>query len=63
MNKIILLIIPFLLLTGCDDRKCIESHVEQDMCVYTIWNGKTAQPTIIPCTKTVCDEYEELGDK
>ena len=60
-----LLIIPLLLLVvcGCEDRKCVESHQEQDTCFYYIYNkvGSVTMmtPVYYPCTRTVCDRYEE----
>lgn len=62
MKKYILLLILILLLTGCSTfKKCIKSHKEQSTCVYSIYNGKTIQPIVVPCQKTMCDEYEKIG--
>ena len=60
MNKLILLIVPVLLLTGCEVRKCIKSHTEQGICTRPILIGKTVMVTTVPCEKTICDEYEEV---
>ena len=63
MKYIKLLIIPIILiLCGCEDRKCIKSHEEEDRCVYFIYNKigsvTTMTPVYYDCMKTVCDEYE-----
>lgn len=63
MKKIIL-IFAVLLLTGCDTRKCIESHEEDTTCVYSVYNGSFVQPIIVPCKQRVCDKYlEEENDR
>lgn len=62
MKKILPVIILLIFLTGCDNRKCIESHKEQSTCVYSIYNGRTVQPIVVPCSVTVCDKYEEEGE-
>ncbi len=61
MKKLKILIIPLmvLILSGCDNRKCVKSHKERSTCVSSIYNGKYVTPFVYPCTKTVCDEYEE----
>lgn len=62
MKKYILLLILALLLTGCSTpKKCIKSHKEQSVCVYGVYNGKGVQSIVVPCKKTICDEYEEIG--
>lgn len=62
MKKYILLLILTLLLTGCStSKKCIKSHEEQSTCVRAIYNGKTVQSIVLPCKRTICDEYEETG--
>lgn len=67
MKKIIILVISILLLCGCDNndnKKCIKSHEEKNICTWyeIIMAGKT--PVMIPsyyeCEIKVCDEYEEL---
>ena len=47
------------LLTGCDNRKCVKSHKESAICTYSVYNGRTITPIVVPCSRTVCDEYEE----
>lgn len=63
MKKIILLIISVLLLTGCTDKKeCIKSHEEHVTCVRTYYIGRHMRTIVVPCTKTVCDEYKEVEE-
>lgn len=50
------------LLTGCDKRDCVKSHKKSTVCTYSIYNGKTVTPIIVPCTVTVCDEYAEVKE-
>lgn len=62
MNKYILLI--FILLGGCDSRKCLKSHDEMMMYMITIPSGNSSYtiPQWMPVT--VCDSYEnkDKGD-
>ena len=62
MNKLIILLVPLILLCGCENRKCIKSHEIEDICVYyisqKIGDVSMMQPVYYPCTRTVCDEYE-----
>lgn len=63
MKRIIILVIILLILTGCgDNKRCVKSHQEEDICVMYTYSyvGKTliAIPIYYSCTKTVCDEYE-----
>ena len=51
-----------IILTGCEDRKCIKSHTESSVCTYSMYNGKTVVPVVMPCTVTVCDEYEKVEE-
>ena len=46
-------------MTGCNTRKCIESHEEDTTCVYSVYNGHFVQPIIVPCKQRVCDKYLE----
>lgn len=62
-NRLIFLSLVVLLLSGCDNRECVKSHQEQSVCVYSMWNGKTVIPYTLPCTVTVCDEYEEIENE
>ena len=51
-----------ILVCGCENKKCIKSHVEMGTCVYytSFYNGSTMVmiPHFYECEKTVCDEYE-----
>lgn len=60
MKKILLLIVPVLLLTGCNRKECIKSHKEQSICTRPIPVGKTVAVMTVPCEKTICDEYKEV---
>lgn len=56
MKKLILLLIPVLLLTGCNDNKeCIKSHIENRFCYYP--SGGTIK--MYYCPYVICDEYKE----
>lgn len=67
IKRIIILVIPILLLCGCDNRNCIKSHEEKRTCIMTqcMPIGKTMHCITYPysCMKTICDEYEKVGDK
>lgn len=67
MKKTIILFMIIFLLCGCTNLKCIKSHEQRDMCVaYTyVTTGKVIMmiPHYYDCTKTVCDEYEEVSDE
>lgn len=57
-KKLIVLLLLVFLITGCEDKKCIESHEEEDIChMVTVIGGRT-QVIPYPCRKTVCDEYD-----
>ena len=62
MKKIVILLTIILLLCGCEQKKCIKSHTEKDMCLrhIPIYRGKSVImiPQYYECEKTVCDEYE-----
>ena len=63
MKKLILLVIPILLLTGCgSNRECIKSHKERSRCIRAIPNGKGVTTIVVPCNKTVCDEWKEVKE-
>lgn len=66
MKKIIILFMIIFLLCGCTNKKCIKSHKEKRKCVWysAIRVGKvtTTIPHYYSCTKTVCDEYEEVSE-
>lgn len=71
MNKkiisLILIVILILITTGCSKpKKCIKSHQEKSKCIlYTyVKTGETSImiPYYYSCTKTICDEYEDLGE-
>lgn len=61
MKKIFLLLIPVLLLTGC--QKCVESHQEDSRCTRCTYVriGKTLHciPHHYNCKKTICDKWED----
>ena len=63
MKKLIILIITILLLCGCEDNRCTESHEEKGVCsiMRCLPNGGTLHcfPIAEPCTKTICDKYED----
>ena len=67
MKKIVILVIPILLLCGCDNRECIKSHKEKGSCIRTqcVFMGKNpiCVNQFYSCTKTICDEYEKVGDE
>lgn len=63
-NKVLVLIL-ILILCGCsnDNKKCIESHEEDTVCVrYQTYPSSDGQvkiyPMYYPCTRTICDEWE-----
>ena len=62
MKKILFLTILILILTGCNDKKCIKSHEEESTCYYYIYHKigevNMMTPIYYLCTKTICDEYE-----
>ncbi len=64
MKKMVILVLMLCLLSGCTTRKCIKSHQEKSRCtLYThvkIGNTHTMIPHHYSCTKTICDEYEEV---
>ncbi|APC43309.1 hypothetical protein Joe_69 [Streptomyces phage Joe] len=55
VGVLILVILGFGFLTGCDDRECIESHTTVQ--TVTTFNGKTTSVHVIPVT--VCTRYAE----
>ncbi len=66
MKKIIILISTIILLSGCSSKKCIKSHEEKAKCViYSYIKTGDVQmmvPHYYDCTKTICDEYEEVSE-
>ena len=64
MNKkgIIIILVLIILLTGCDNKKCIKSHKEDKLCPQPLCipNGKGIRcySIVRPCKVNVCDEYE-----
>ena len=66
MKKIIILFIITFSLCGCTNQKCIKSHQEKSKCTrYTyVKTGNThiMIPHHYNCTKTICDEYEEVSE-
>ena len=65
MKKIRILFIIAFSLCGCTNPKCIKSHQEKSECTqytYTkIGNTHIMIPYHYNCTKTICDEYEEVS--
>ena len=61
MKKGIILIITILLLCGCSkEKECIEEHEEKSICSYPICPPmRSCYFVAKPCTKIVCDKYEE----
>lgn len=66
MKKIIILILIIILLSGCSSKKCIKSHEEKDKCVIYSYMKSGDVRIMVPyyydCTKTICDEYEEVSE-
>lgn len=64
MQKIIILILIIILLSGCSSVKCVKSHEEKDRCIRYLYikvgNAQRMIPQYYDCTKTICDEYEEV---
>lgn len=60
--KILTVFLVAIILSGCENRKCIKSHKKQDKCFYYIYqkigNVTVMTPVYYDCTKTICDEYE-----
>ena len=65
MKKIIFVLF-IVLISGCTNKKCIKSHEEKDSCVVysyiEINNTFVMIPHYYDCTRTVCDEYEEVSE-
>jgi hypothetical protein len=65
MKKLIILIIPILLLCGCNNKKCIKSHKEESTCTWHQYIRVGKVTTMIPhhyaCEIEVCDEYEDIN--
>ena len=63
---VLVILFLFLLLCGCEKRECIKSHQEDSMCTYMrcMPSGKSVMcmPYILPCKKTICDEYK-IGEE
>lgn len=61
---IILIILFIFLLCGCENKKCIKSHVEEKNCygVRSVRFGNNIRqiPYQYNCNKKICDEYEEV---
>lgn len=51
-------LILMILLTGCDNRKCLSSHTETILMMMPVYNGNSI--TMIPqfYPNTICDIYE-----
>ena len=66
IKNIILLILIILVVSGCN-KNCIKSHKEKSVCLNPVCipNGKTilCYNIMRPCEKTICDEYEKVGDE
>lgn len=65
MKKNIILFMVIFLLCGCTNQKCVKSHEEKGRCVWfsttRVGNITNTTPHYYSCTKTVCDEYEEVS--
>lgn len=57
--KYIVILISIILLSGCDNRKCLESHIVEYDCTYYIYLEHVRIPVKSTCKRTVCDLYEE----
>ena len=61
-KKLLIISLGILMVCGCEDRKCVESHQEQDMCFHYIYYkvGRVTmmRPVYYSCRRTVCDRYE-----
>ncbi len=66
IKKVLIVLTVLLCLTGCESKKCLKSHEEDDRCFY-IYNYKVGNvymsyPIYYNCKRTVCDEYEVVKD-
>ena len=59
MIKKLLLIIPILLLCGCNAKQCVKSHIETQVRWYP--NGKGGLRMVV-MPVSVCDEWEEVNN-
>ena len=64
MKKIIILFIITIFLCGCSHPKCVKSHEEKSTCTMYSYAKVGSSYIMIPhsyeCTKTVCDQYENV---
>lgn len=55
VGKVLVLLLAIGLLSGCDDRECLESHLE--LTWMPVYNATTGTTTLSPQWLPVCDEW------